>query len=354
MQYIKRLSLRISRRINKTFYYTLIGYFNKHLIKYYFNFISFIEFNYNYNYNNINKMIRNSTLARINSFIGAHREIVIHASVKLYTANKIHEKWLYSDLSGALCFVFDFKEKARYFILYDLTSFEVLFKFQLYFEFDKYYQILSETFHSFEIDGGIIGIKFDDRKEANKYTLNIIKYDDMQTIQYFKSKNNEKKQEKTNLIPFTQKCFFLQSNIMSQLKLDFNQKHNCDKSHSMTVSYLRRFALLMDFSYNKQKKQFNLDDVSQGTKNFLKSIGVKKSDLRNTHLALIFFKQILQTLQGDGGVEVTQPRKRSRISFNKHSHKDSGSGNSNQSQMAKRYTNDAMIIKNFMRETDSI
>ena len=285
-------------------------------------------------------------IAKITSFIGTNHELLSYAFIKLFTTNTKHERWFYSDLSGALCMIFDLKEKVRYFILYDINTYQVLFKYQLYFEFDKYYQILSEDFHCFEIDNGLIGLKFSDKKEANKFTLNVIKYDDMHTIQYFKSKNNKSNQiqKKSEEMPFTHKCMILKKKLMKKFNLSNTINRLIVEANPAYISFLRRFALLKDIGFDKKTKEFNLDRVNDQSKNFFRSIGVRKSDFRNPHLALILFKHILEC---EYQTENSQ-RKRSRVYVAPKHNRVS----SYHVEMAKRYSLDH-VVNNLVKDGKS-
>jgi len=271
-------------------------------------------------------MNKNVIINKIKSFVGSDKEIITFAFVDLFTTNKQRVKWLYSELSGPLCFIFDFKEKVRYFTLYDLNTYEVLFSYQLYIDFDKYYQILSEDFHSFEVDSGMIGLKFSDKKEATMLALNIVKYDDMQSIQYFKNKNNKERdkvkdydKEASQDLSLTKKCNIIKSKIMKKLLFNPNLNNKVDNSNKIEISTVKRFLLIKDLLFNKQKKLFDLDKVSADTKLFFNSIGIRKSDFANTYLALQLIRQILQISPNVAAYDEMHSRKRSRVYVSKHS-----------------------------------
>jgi len=271
-------------------------------------------------------MNKNVIINKIKSFVGSDKEIITFAFVELYTTNKQRLKWLYSELSGPLCFIFDFKEKVRYFTLYDLNTYEVVFSYELYFDFDKYYQILSEDFHSFEVDSGMIGLKFSDKKEATMLALNIIKFDDMQSIQYFKNKNNKERdkvkdynKEASQDLSLTKKCNIIKSKIMKKLLFSQNLNNKVDNSNKIEISTVKRFLLIKDLLFNKQKKLFDLDKVSADTKLFFNSIGIRKSDFANTYVALQLIRQILQISPNVAVYDEIHSRKRSRGNVTKHS-----------------------------------
>jgi len=279
-----------------------------------------------------------STIAKINSFLESDKEIMSYASIKLYTTNKKSETWLYSDLQGIICLVFDFKEKVRHLILYDVNTIEVLFKYQLYFEFDKYYQILSEDFHSFEVDSGIIGLKFSEKKEANKFTLNIIKYDDMYTIKYFKSKNNNQTNQNeinTEVMPFLHKCMILKNKLIKKYEFNTYYLNSQTYENPTNITLLKRFFLLLGLKFDTSKKRFTFDKLSQESKNFFKSIGIRKSDFNNIKLALVFLKQVLSEHNSQQG---SSTRKRSRVLVTKGQR-----GNSYQDEITKRVSLDHVV-----------
>ncbi len=235
---------------------------------------------------------------KIKSIIGKEREVISFAHIKLYTSNKESKSWFYSDLTGIICFILDFTHKVRFITLYDHITLEVLFKFQLYFEFDNYYQILSENFHCFEVDSGFIGLEFFNKHEAKVFSLNLNRFDDRFTILYLK----EGQKEATTLsemqqytYPFSQKCLEIKRKII--MKLHFNHKHDVVLDKEINISFLKSYDLLRGFVYEKEKREFAVSNISSESKDFFRKIGIRKADLRNTHLALVFFKQILTTMK---------------------------------------------------------
>ena len=67
---------------------------------------------------------------------------LISSNVKLYTSNKEGKNWLYSDLEGLLCFILDYNLKTKYLVLYNSFSFEKIFQYELYKDFQKYFKSL--------------------------------------------------------------------------------------------------------------------------------------------------------------------------------------------------------------------
>ena len=106
---------------------------------------------------------------KIISILGKHKELIMMSTSKIYTTNKSSKSWLFSGVEGFLCFILDYELKAKFLILFDFTTFECLFKFELYISFEKNYKILSKNFHSFETEKGFIGIKFTNIEEANSF-----------------------------------------------------------------------------------------------------------------------------------------------------------------------------------------
>ena len=53
-------------------------------------------------------------------------------NVKLFSCDRDGRNWLYSDVEGYLCFIVDYQLKTKYLIIFDMTSFEKLFQYELY------------------------------------------------------------------------------------------------------------------------------------------------------------------------------------------------------------------------------
>ena len=67
------------------------------------------------------------------SILGSDRDLISYAETSIFTSNPASNNWLYTDLTGILCYIFNNKEKVRYFYLYDYHTLETLFSFELYF-----------------------------------------------------------------------------------------------------------------------------------------------------------------------------------------------------------------------------
>ena len=96
-------------------------------------------------------------------------------NVKLFSCDKEGKNWLYSDVEGFLTFIINYQVKTKYLTIFDSTSFEKLFKYELYNGFLNYYQELAPEFRSFEIDSGFMGFQFETKEDAVNFDLIIKK-----------------------------------------------------------------------------------------------------------------------------------------------------------------------------------
>ena len=82
---------------------------------------------------------------------------------------KKEKNWLYSDVEGFCCLIIDYEIKTIYINIYDPTSFEKSFQFELYNNFLKYFEELAPDFGSFIIDSGFIGTRFENEEDATTF-----------------------------------------------------------------------------------------------------------------------------------------------------------------------------------------
>ena len=87
-------------------------------------------------------------------------------NVKLYSCDKEGHNWLYSDVEGFCCLLINEASKFIYLAIFDPFSYEKLFQYELYNNFQKYFENLAPDFRSFEIDSGFIGIRFETEEDA--------------------------------------------------------------------------------------------------------------------------------------------------------------------------------------------
>ena len=231
--------------------------------------------------------IKNMHKKRLVAFLGNNRDIFAFVNAKIYTSNKEASHWLNSNLEGFLCFVLDREYKTKFIIMYSYITYEKLFEMELYCEFNKYYQIMDELFHCFEFGQGFIGFKFFNIEDAKIFSFTISKFDDklvskILSADHQKSKNNKE---------------ILTRNIKS-VKERYIGKSIYDSKYcenGLKIIKPAYFDILNTINYDREKKHFTVE--GEETKKFLKGFGLKKNDLKNTKLALDFFKQIIIGLE---------------------------------------------------------
>jgi len=233
---------------------------------------------------------------KILSILGSNRELYKMCSAKIYTSNLAGDSWLYSDLEGFLCFVLDYNIKTRYFVLFDPLTYERLFQFELYNNFEKEFQKLAEDFFCFEAGNGFIGIKFDDQKEASEFNGIVRKFNDFLVDNLFdanlQSNNvyNFKKQEViVSYLEIIKQKFSASEN-------KFNEDYIEDGMEIRKPKYLE---LLNNIAFDREKKEFKIGKLPQEFKDIFKNIGIKKSDIKDPKRALNILKNVIDVLDSN-------------------------------------------------------
>lgn len=88
----------------------------------------------------------------------------------------VGDKWLFTGLSGCLFYIVDYKEKHSLLTLYDMVTCKKLFEFKTYPSFQKHYKKLTDSFHTFELNKGHIGLKFSNYLSAGEFDAVVQKY----------------------------------------------------------------------------------------------------------------------------------------------------------------------------------
>jgi len=234
---------------------------------------------------------------RLLSVIGNDRDLLAMADVKLLTANRNSQTWLYSDLKGSLCFVLDHTIGARYLILFDSRSLIRLFNMELYKNFDKNYTKLTDNFQCFEISGGsFIGFKFEDIQEAKSFFIIVKKFDDSLTTMQLEGQNFKKKQNDKKII-FNKYCEIIKKKSEEQfvnLK-KFGEDYIED---GMEIHMPKNLNIVNFLMYDKDKKAFHVEKTApKFVRNMFKNVGLKKSDLKHASIMLYFIKRIIEEYQ---------------------------------------------------------
>jgi hypothetical protein len=226
---------------------------------------------------------------KILSILGHDRELIQICFAGLYTTNKEAEKWLFSDLEGLLCFVLDYQLRTRYFIMFDSNSFEKLFSFELYNNFSTYYHTPLEDFHCFEAGNGFIGFKFNDQKEASTFSLVVKKFEDNFVKMLFENQSLNRNTKKEDKKKFHEDCALIKEKF--QAKNSFDENYIED---GLEICKPKYFDLLNNITFDREKKEFKMGHIPPEFKKLFKNIGIKKSDFKNTQLALNIFKHFIE------------------------------------------------------------
>jgi len=226
---------------------------------------------------------------RILSVLGENKDLMEIAAAKIFTSSKEGSSWLYSDLEGFLCYLIDHQEKVQLIVLYDFNTYEKLFQFELYCDFQKYYFPLSADFHCFETNNGFVGLKFQNQQEAKTFNYRILKVDSMNQL-FKKSLNRRRdkyKKGKENVLLLKENFLKNESNYE-----DIDDLDNKIFEDGMEINKPSYYQLLNSISYDKDKRVFRIDDLSPDLKILFKLSGLKKSDFKYEFQALNILKHL--------------------------------------------------------------
>ena len=113
-------------------------------------------------------------------------------NVKLYSCDRDAKNWLYSDVEGFFCVIIDYQVKTFYITIFDSSTFQKLFQFELYNNFTKFFEELAPDFRSFEIDSGFMGVRFGTEEDAVNFESMIKRLSGLKNDLFTKS--NKKKE----------------------------------------------------------------------------------------------------------------------------------------------------------------
>ena len=209
-------------------------------------------------------------------------------NVKLFSCDKEGKNWLYSDVEGFLGFLIDYQLKTKYLVIYDETTYEKLFQYELYNNFNKSYEELSPDFRCFEIDSGFMGLQFDLKEDAVEFDQILKRVaglsNDLFAKQRPKDDDAKLKNEKANLF-----CKALKENFGSDEKYDENYAED-----GTTILKHRNFKILSNITYDNDTKQFKFGKISEELKQMFLEFGIKKKELeRDADYAFTLFKKII-------------------------------------------------------------
>ena len=211
-------------------------------------------------------------------------------NVKLYSSDIEGKNWLYTDVEGFCCLLINEQSKIIYLTIFDPFTYEKLFQYELYNNFQKYFANLAPTFRSFEIDSGFMGINFESEEEASGFESVIKRLsgfkDELFGKPTKKVENEKQNNEKLKLYYDALKEKFAKGTYDENYLEDgiIIYKHNNLKS-------------LLNVSCNLETKQFTFGKISNELKDIFLSLGIKKKDLeRDYEFAYTVIKKVLVCL----------------------------------------------------------
>lgn len=218
-------------------------------------------------------------------------------NVKLYSCDKEGKNWLYSDVEGYLGLIIDYQIKTKYLVIYDSTSIEKIFQYELYNNFLKSYEELAQEFRSFEIDSGFMGFQFETKEDAITFDLVIKRLSGLTNDLFAKPRTKEDLKSKEKLAQLY--CKKLKEVFGSEDKYDENYAED-----GTTILKHNNFKILNNIEYNKETKQFNFGKISDELKEMFVSFGIKRKELeRDADYAFTIFKNVIVGLGNENALK---------------------------------------------------
>ena len=211
--------------------------------------------------------------------------------VKLYSSDMEGINWLYSELEGYLGLIVDYEAKTKYIAIFDQTTYQKIFQYELYKGFEKFFEDLAPDFRSFEIETGFIGLKFEKEEEAINFGNLLKKINSMKNIFNKPVVKEDQKLKKTII-----------DNYIKILKDNFgyNDSKYDDKyaEDGTEIFNHKNFSILNNISYDNEKKKFKFGKISEDLKKMFLSYGIKRKDLeKDLDFAFTLFKQVILGLE---------------------------------------------------------
>jgi hypothetical protein len=208
-------------------------------------------------------------------------------NAKLFSCDRDGRNWLYSDVEGFLCFIVDYQLKTKYLVIFDITSFEKLFQYELYNNFLKFYEELAPEFRSFEIDSGFMGFQFETKEDAINFDSIIQRLSGLTNDLFAKPRTKEDMKLKEKIA----------DNYCKRLKEKFSSEDKYDENYAedgTTILTHNNFKVLQNIEYDKETKQFKFGKISEELKEMFLSFGIKKKDLeRDADFAFSLLKKVI-------------------------------------------------------------
>ena len=205
-------------------------------------------------------------------------------NAKLFSSNIEGREWLYSGLEGHLILVIDSYIKTKYLCLYDPITYQLIFQYELYKDFDKSLNTLAPDFICFEIESGFIGFQFE--KEEETQIFNNLVYEVM-PLKAVKTTKEDHKGDKEKIKTYTQ----ILKDTLTEGEARYDENYAED---GLQISKHRNFKVLNNISYDSEKKHFKFGKISEELKEMFMSFGIKKKDLENDlDFAFTLFKKVI-------------------------------------------------------------
>ena len=209
-------------------------------------------------------------------------------TAKIYSSDREGEDWLYSGLKGLLTLIIDNTAKTKYICLYEPTTYQKMFQYEMYKNFEKYFEELAPDFRSFEIESGFIGIQFEKEEDAVNFEHVIKRISTMKSELFNKASVKDVSKIHKEIAQNYAK-------ILKENFSDSNSKYDEKYAENgLQIFKYRNFKVVNNISYDKESKSFKFLKISDELKEVFLACGIKKKDLEtDMEFAFILLKKII-------------------------------------------------------------
>jgi hypothetical protein len=207
-------------------------------------------------------------------------KLLNHTTCKIFTHNNQEDhNWLFSGITGWFALILDYEKRKVYIRVYEYSSYELKFEMEFYSDFNYFYKVLTPNFHSFELNKGHIGIKFENSKQANEVQQLIHRYtDDFQTQTFNNFKKPSLKRPSSDFWYQLRK----QLSLSKKASVDDLKKYLDQNTYSVEIYKPLYFSMLACFRLDSLTKKFCVNDGnSDEIRSMLEKNGVIKSNFSN-------------------------------------------------------------------------
>lgn len=213
--------------------------------------------------------------AKLKQILGDTASVLVHAVARILFSPENSGEWQNTRKCGALALLIDReKEGVKILRMFDLKSWEILFEEELY--VGMKYESAAPYFHTFEVDGGIVGFDFPDDRQAD----------------VFWSKVQQMIPKESNSQQSYGASFVQEEGLFGAVKSFLGIESSNAASSTSQVSRPKNIKHLQHIGYDPSEG-FKVENIPEEWKSMFKAAGIKPKDVQNPETA----QAIVQTME---------------------------------------------------------